>query len=285
MTRSLLPLSLAGLVACSAAPPKADPVTATPAAPACVPLATFQPITPGALTVVTSLPGPGFWEGSDADPSAVNSGFEWDVAEDLRKAFCLERLVVRNEAFDAIVSGSVSDFDLSLSQISITEERAKVATFSRPYFESLQGILVKPGTTVSSKDDLAKLRWGVQSGTTAIDLLTTLGLDSQRSVYPQLPDAYTALEAGQIDAVLIDTAINLGQAARSKGRFVVVGQLAQAGGPDRYGALLPKNSPNTAAVDKVLEHLTTSGRLKELATKDLTADPGNLPILNPPTGG
>jgi polar amino acid transport system substrate-binding protein len=256
--------------------PVAEPRTDVPA---CTPVAPFQPTAAGTLTVVTSLPGPGFWEGSDADPSAVTSGFEWDVAQELRRAFCLDQLWVRNESFDAIVGGSVTGFDLALSQISITPERAQVVTFSRPYFESRQGVLVKSGRVVT-KDDLPKLRWGVQAGTTAILLLDSLGWTSQRSIYPQLPDAYTALEAAQVDAVLIDTAINLGQAARSGGRFVVVGQLETNGGPDRYGALLPKGSPNLAAVDEVLARLEDSGRLRELATKDLSADPGNLPIWN-----
>ena len=40
--------------------------------------------------------------------------------------------------------------------------------------------------------------------------------DSEPLVYQQLADAYAALDAGQVDAVLIDTAINLGQAAASK---------------------------------------------------------------------
>src|SRR6478735_4391149 len=33
----------------------------------------FKPVTPDTLTVVTSLPGPGFWVGSDSDPAQVTS--------------------------------------------------------------------------------------------------------------------------------------------------------------------------------------------------------------------
>ena len=65
-------------------------------------------------------------------------------------------------------------------------------------------------------------------------------------MYQQLADAYAALDAGQVDAVLIDTAINLGQAAASNGKEKVIAQFAQPAGPDIYGGILPKGSTNVA---------------------------------------
>jgi ABC-type histidine transport system ATPase subunit len=65
--------------------------------------------------------------------------------------------------------------------------------------------------------------------------LKKIGVDNPHA-YQSLTDAYTALEAGQIDAVLIDTAINLGEAARSNGKFHVflyAGQIEEEGPPDR----------------------------------------------------
>ena len=80
----------------------------------------------------------------------------------------------------------------------------------------------------------------------------------------------------EIDAVLIDTAINLGEAARSNGRFKVVSQFEQPGGPDQYGGLLPKDTQNAGAVNAALKQLQDSGQLDALAKQDLTADPGTL---------
>ena len=100
-----------------------------------------------------------------------------------------------------------------------------------------------------------------------------------RTPTSELTDAYTALEAGQVDAVLIDTAINLGEAARSNGKFHVVAQFNQPGGPDQYGAILPKGSTNVAAINAVFKSMNDSGELKALATKDLTADPGTIPVI------
>jgi len=241
----------------------------------------FKPIKDDTLTIVTSLPGPGFWEGSDNDPTKVTSGFEYDIAQKMKEAFGLSKLEVRNESFDAIVAGTVTDYDLALSQVSITCDRAKVVKFTIPYFESNQGVLVKADSNVkvTTLDEAKAIKWGVQTGTTAIDLLDTIGTDEDPAVYQQLPDAYTALQAGQVDAVLIDTAINLGQAARSNGALKVVSQFAQPGGPDQYGGLLPADTENAGAINAELQQLKDSGELDQLAKQDLTADPGDLPTI------
>jgi polar amino acid transport system substrate-binding protein len=241
----------------------------------------FTPITEDTLTIVTSLPGPGFWEGSDDDPTQVNAGLEYDMAQAMKEAFGLANLEVRNETFDAIVAGTVTDYDLALSQVSITCERAEVVEFTEPYFESNQGVLVAAdsGVTVTSIEEAKAIKWGAQTGTTALDLLAELEPDEEPAVYQQLPDAYTALEADQVDAVLIDTAINLGQAARSGGRLEVVSQFEQPGGPDQYGGLLPEGTDDAGAINAVLQEMKSSGQLDELIAENLTTDPGNLPVI------
>lgn len=242
----------------------------------------FKPVTADTLTVVTSLPGPGFWVGSDSDPAKVTSGYEYDIAKAMQQAFGLKNFVVRNENFDAITAGTVTKYDLALSQVTITCDRAKAVKFSIPYFQSNQGILVNAGDSITTLDEAKKAQWGVQTSTTAIDLLNKIKPDKQPKVFQSLSDAYAALQAKQIDAVLIDTAINLGEAAASNGKFVVSAQFAQTGGPDQYGAILPKDSTNGPAINAVLKNLADSGQLSALAKKDLTADPGTLPTITIP---
>jgi polar amino acid transport system substrate-binding protein len=244
----------------------------------------FKPVKADTLSVVTSLPGPGFWVGSDSDPSKVTSGYEYDIAKKLQEAFGLKNLDVRNVSFDAIQAGAAKDYDVALSQVTITCDRAKNVKFSRPYFFSNQGVLVKsdfdkPITTI---EEAKKIKWGVQSTTTALDLLKQIGTDAEPRVYPDLTDGYTALRAGQVEAFLIDTAINLGEAANSNGQLKVPSQFITAAGPDQYGALLPKDSTNGPAINAVLKQLEESGQLTELAQKNLTADPGTLPSINVP---
>src|SRR5262245_2346537 len=133
-----------GLAACGG--DDDDSSSATSTSSAATTSCSLKPVTSDTLTVVTSLPGPGFWEGSDTDPTKLKSGFEYDIAKAIQQKCGLSKFVVRNVGFDAIVAGSVKDYDLSLSQISITDERKKVVDFSVPYFESQQGTLVRKGT-------------------------------------------------------------------------------------------------------------------------------------------
>ena len=83
----------------------------------------------------------------------------------------------------------MTDYDLALSQISITCDRAKVVTFTMPYFESNQGVLVKADSDVqvTTLDEAKKIKWGVQTGTTAIDLLDKIGTDQQPQRLPAAP--------------------------------------------------------------------------------------------------
>jgi polar amino acid transport system substrate-binding protein len=253
--------------------------TPTPAA-----AADFKPVTADTLSVVTSLPGPGFWEGSDSDPTKLTSGYEYDIAKCMQQMFGLSKFNVRNVSFDAIVAGSITNYDIALSQVSITPERAKVVSFSEPYFESQQGVLMRAGDSISTLSEAKTTNWGIQTATTAADLLKLIGVNNPHT-YQDLANAYTALEAKQVDAVLIDTAINLGEAARSNGKFHVVAQFDQQGGPDQYGAILPKGSTNVAAVNAVFKAMKDSGQLKALTVKDLTVDPATLktiPIIKVP---
>ncbi len=277
---ALLAVTL-GLTACgSSSTPKAT-VGGKPSKAACTPAGTFKPVKADTLTVVTSLPGPGFWEGSDSDPGKIRSGYEYDLAKAIKGKLCMSTLVVRNEGFDAIVGGQITDYDISLSQVSITDERKKVVDFTRSYFESQQGVLIKKGSNVkvTTLAEAKKIQWGVQTGTTAIDLLKLVNPVKRPQVFQQLADTYTALDAGQVDAVLIDTAINLGEAARSKGAFEVVSQFAQPSGPDEYGAIVPKGSGNLTMLDSIIGTLKSTGFLKNLAKTDLTTDPGTLPTI------
>ncbi len=241
------------------------------------------PLTPavaGQLTVETSLPAPGWWNGDT--PETIADGYEYCMAANIAHRAGFDKLEVVNVAWDALVAGQTKDFDLSLSQISITEDRKKVVDFSVPYFSSDIGVLAKKGTKVDEVS-IKDMRIGVQQATTGADFVDQkLKPKTPASVYPDTPSMFTALQAGQIDVAMTDTAIVLGQAAESKGIFDVVGQYATG---ETYGALYPKGSPNAKTLDTIIENLIADGTLKALSAKYLTdtwgADPLAILYFNP----
>jgi len=187
-------------------------------------------------------------------------------------------------AWDALVAGQTKEFDLALSEISITADRKKVVDFSVPYFSSDIGVLVKKGTKVDEVS-IKNMKIGVQGATTGADFVAQkLKPKKEVSVYPDQGSMFTALQAGQIDVAMTDTSIILAQAGASNGMQEVVGQYATG---ETYGALYPKGSKNAATIDKIIQVLIDDGTLKMLSAKYLTpawgADPLTVIYFNPGT--
>ena len=267
-----------GLVACGSDNKSSSSGGTTTAGGAATSAAgSFKPIKAGTLTVVTSLPGPGFWNGSESDPSKLTSGYEYDIAHALQQKLGLANIEVRNENFDAIVAGQAGDFDIALSQVTITDERKKVVDFTAPYFDSDQGVLVKTGTKVADLAAAKKLVWGIQTATTGADFVTdTIKPDQPAQPFQQLADGFTALQAGQVDAFMMDVPIVLSEAASSDGKLEVAAQFKTG---EQYGAILPKGSTNKAAFDALIAQLKSDGSMAQFATKNLGGDPSKVPVI------
>lgn len=237
-----------------------------------------RPLILGQLTVRANLPSPGWWNGDT--PDSVKDGFEYCMAQNIAWRLGLDKVVVVYAAWGQVISGAARNFDLTLSQASITEPRKKTVDFSVPYFNSDIGVLVQKGADITAANIRLK-RIGVYQGTTGADFVANvLKPTQQASVYPNVPAMIAALRAGQIDAAIDDTAGVLGQAKNSNGALEVVGQYKTG---ETYGAIFPKGSPNEAVFDKIIESLKGSGLLKQLAAKYLAAawgtDPAQVPYF------
>ena len=102
----------------------------------------------------------------------------------------------------------------------------------------------------------------------------SLGKDPQS--FPDLSSAYGALDAGQVDAIVIDTPINLGQAAQSGGALEVVAQIATG---EEYGAIYPEGSPKKAVFDGIIQSLVDDGTVNGFIAQYLGGDPSTVPYI------
>jgi polar amino acid transport system substrate-binding protein len=232
----------------------------------------------GDLKVATSLPAPGFWNGDT--PDDLDGGFEWALAAEIAEKMGYDGVDYSNVSFDALVAGKAKGFDLALSQVTITPERAKVVAFTVPYFSSDQGVLVKAGTEVDDSN-LKDIQWGVQSATTAQTFLKDEVKPTKKPrSYQETSQAFAALQAGQVDAVMLDTAIVLAQATQSDGEFEVVGQFKVG---EEYGGIMPKGTKLKKAVNKAIKALIADGTVDALREQWLVPefgqDPGSIPYL------
>jgi polar amino acid transport system substrate-binding protein len=232
-------------------------------------------VTDGTLTVGTELPAPPFWIGEDYD--SLTGGFEVDLAKEMAKRLNLGSTKFVEMPFTGLVAGQQCPCDINFSQVTITDERAKVVKFTEPYFDANQGILAKKGTKVASLDEAKALRWGAQVNTTGASYISdTIKPKTEAKLFDRTVDAFTALSAGQIDAVLLDTPIVLGAVkAKQIPNGEVVGQFETG---EQYGAVVNKDSKNLDAFNQVIKTLKSEGFIDQLFKKYF-ADPVTVPVI------
>jgi polar amino acid transport system substrate-binding protein len=238
-------------------------------------------VSAGILTVQTSLPAPGWWNGDT--PNAIASGYEYCLAANIAHLAGLDKVKIVNVSFDGLVAGQTKAFDIALSQITITEERKKVVDFSPSYFSSDQGLLVRKGTKVNV-ENIKNLKIGIQQGTTAADFVKKVLKipDANIRIFPETPYMLTALQARQIEVMILDVSIVLVQAKQSGGKLEVIGQYKTG---EDYGAIYPKNGANNTQLNKIFEALKEDGTFKRLSatylSKELGGDPTAIPVFKP----
>lgn len=237
------------------------------------------PAVPGQLTVAVSLPAPVWWNGDTAD--TIKDGMEYCLAAEIAWRAGYDKLKVVAVEFVPLVSGEVKDYDLALSEISITKARKKVVDFSVPYFNSDIGVLTRADAPVTEKT-VKKATVGIQQGTTgaafALDVLKV----KDYNVYAERADLLKALSDEDIAAVLTDTSITLSAEAASGGKTKVVGQYKTG---EIYGALFPKANANNPTLDKIIKAIIDDGTMKKLSAKYLAPawgeDPASIPYFRP----
>lgn len=240
-------------------------------------LVSAEPATPGTLTVATTLPAPGFWEGDDA--SIVGGGYEWGLARALADEFDLDLKIV-DVPFADIVAGELAGADLAVAQIERTDERLAVLDFSLPYYASDFGVLMLAGETLRDLPAARDLRWTVVEGARQQDFIadTIRPTDSVLAVTDDVAAA-EAIRSGEVDAALIDLSSALIQ-AHDDDAFGVAAKFVTGG---QYSVALPKGSANLEKVDAALRGFQRDGTLHNLADIWLTplfsTSPDEVPVI------
>jgi ABC-type amino acid transport substrate-binding protein len=153
-----------------------------------------------ALTVGSDIPYPPFEQGK----AGHYTGFDVELMEAIAESQGREA-EFEDTSFDTIFTYlAQGKFDAVASAATITPEREKTVDFTNPYYLSEQAILVKEGGTIDSVEKLKGATIGVQKGTTGQEFVEEKGEAGELRPYPTGPDAVNALNAGTVEAVVID---------------------------------------------------------------------------------
>lgn len=233
--------------------------------------------TGGTITVATEPAFPPFE--SQAQKGGDLQGFDIELMRAIGQASGLT-VNFQSLPFDGIIPGlQAGTVDAAISAITITPERAKTVSFSRPYFKAGLAIAVKEDNKdITSLDSLRNKRIAAQIGTTGAQKAKSIPGANVRT-FDSAPLALQELSNGNVDAVINDApvtlyAINSGNIKGLK----VVGQLLTE---EYYGIAAPKNSKYLSAINSGLEKLVTDGTYAKLYQKYFKVEPPQLPETAP----
>lgn len=267
---------------------QAAPATVAPTQDACAP-ENLALVTPGVLTAGTDNPAfppyfnlhegpyPSPWEdlGYTGDPTS-GEGFESAVAYAVadKLGFSKDKVTWVVVPFATSFAPGPKNFDFNINQVSYTAERAQNVDLSDGYYSLKQAIVALKENAISKETTLAglaKYKFGAQIGTTSFDAIRNeIKATAEPSVYDTNDLAIAALQAKQIDAIVVDlpTADFITNVQIENGAATIVGQLAGASGSDEHFSLvLAKGSALTPCVNAALAALRSAGTLDELAKK------------------
>ncbi|MSO58602.1 MAG: amino acid ABC transporter substrate-binding protein [Thermoleophilia bacterium] len=245
------------------------------AIPGCSP-ATLNLLSAGVLTVGADNPAFPPWFGGDekkpwkvSDPTS-GKGYESAVVYAIADQLGLATSAVKWTAvpFNNSYKPGKKPFDIYITQVSYTPERAKVVDFSRGYYFVNQAVVTTKGSAIANAKSITALqgaKLAAQVGTTSYTYITRhIRPSSQPSVFDTNDAAIQALQNGQIDGIVVDLPTAFYVTAVQLDDGIIVGKLPTKGTLERFGLVLQKGNPLKSCVDRAIGNLWQNGTIAKL---------------------
>lgn len=223
----------------------------------------------GQLIVATSPDFPPFEDLGNGEGSVDGVvGIDVDIFKIIAEKLGV-KLVIKSMDFDAVLAGiSAAKYDIGAAGISKDPDRAKNMLFSDPYCSASQVIIVKEGSSISGKADLAGKKISVQTGTTAENLCMSAGYSV--SAFASNNDAQAALTTGKVDAWVIDD-LTAGEMvakynAENTDSLVILKEALSA--DESYAFIASFGSESLVAeINKILAEMIDDGTIESIFAK------------------
>ncbi len=228
----------------------------------------LQTLESGTLTIGTDKPAyPPYFEDNDpANGKGFESAVAYAVAGEL--GFAEDEVTWVTVPFNKSYAPGDKDFDFDINQISITEERQQAVDFSDGYYIVNQAVVAlndSPIADATSIEELKSANLGAQVGTTSLDFINdVVQPEAAAMVYNDTNDAKSALDAKQIDGVVVDLPTAYYVTAVEFKNSKIVGQFQPEGDSEEFGLLFAKGSPLVGCVNQAVAQLADSGELQQI---------------------
>ena len=201
------------------------------------------------------------------DESGQIVGFDVDIANEIAKRLDREPVMNSPVPFDALIQGlKAGKYDALVASHGITEERALVVDFSRPYYRSGAQIFVGEGTTdINGPADLTGKKIGVVKASTYLDLAESLTDAYKVITYDSDVIALQDLTTGRLDAVITDKLVGL--MARNEAGLKI-NAISDPLQQDEMGIVVQKDDTELLAeIDKALNDMIADGTYEEISMR------------------
>lgn len=216
-----------------------------------------------ALIVATDAAFPPF-EIIDEETKEI-IGFDIDLMNAIAEKAGLE-IEYKNVAWDPLLAGMADcQYDMAISAMTITADRAEQFSFSDPYINAGQIVVVQiSNETINGPEDLVGKTVGAQIGTTGSMEIEAIA-DTTLKVYDTYELAMLDLANGQVDAVVADYPLAVSYVNKYSDTLKVVGDVFT---DENYGiAFCKDNNELIAQVNAALAELIDEGYVQELVIK------------------
>ena len=212
----------------------------------------------GKLTVATSPDFPPF----ESLEGGKVVGIEVDIMELVCAKLGVELEIVQMD-FDSVLVGIQSaKYDCGMSGITVTADRQKNMLFTTPYYNAAQVIVVKEGSDIKGKADLAGKTVSVQTGTTAES-----GCQDEKIAYQAFnanADAKTALTTGKVQAWVVDNLTAIQMVTEADGLVILEEKLTE----EPYAFAFAFGSEDLVAkIDTILKEMIDNGTIEAIFTE------------------
>lgn len=197
-------------------------------------------------------------------------GIDIDIAEYIGKKMN-KKIEIQDMKFKALIPSLAGGrSDMVVAGLSPTDERAKVVSFTKPYFYPPKAILSKKGSGLDSLESLKGHKAGTTLGTNYVDDLKSVeGVE-----VVELDSAALCVEDllnGQLDAVELNG--SLGVVFAQKHPELEVHMLALATDKNNtFTIALPKDSPDVETVNQIIDEMKANGEFEKILTKHMGAE-------------
>ncbi|WP_085830122.1 ABC transporter substrate-binding protein [Collinsella vaginalis] len=222
-------------------------------------------VTDGKLTVGTSADYAPFEYMEDGE----YKGFDLDLITKIAEKLGLE-VEIKNVDFDSIVPGVASGakYDVGVASITVTPDRKKQVDFTDSYYMDDQAIVTMKSDTAVTADNYAEalnsadVKIAVQSGSTAEAFAKENFLKATLVPFKDATDCYSALQAGQANAIVSNRSVAGQMVAGNFDNEQVIKQISTG---EEYSIAVGKD--NTAlkdAINDAIKELTDDGTIDAL---------------------